>query len=253
MLFTFPSRYLSAIGLAPVFSLGWSLPPTWGCIPKQPDSTSTDPRPATFDFQALRGSHPLWRAVPSQLRARRRWIGTVCLSRPQFARSRLNADREIPDLGWFPLRSPLLRESLLVSFPPLIDMLKFSGWVSLDLRPQKKFASSRASGLPPDTTTVAADLAGLPSAGQMGEPCAVESHTNGTRQFTYEVRAGSNRPEPSPTRPQRCRSKVTASRRYGVEAQGTTQCQQKRHGPQPNVPRQKTDGAQCAFDDSMIH
>ena len=26
-----------------------------------------------------------------------------------------------------PLRSPLLRESLLVSFPPLIDMLKFSG------------------------------------------------------------------------------------------------------------------------------
>ena len=27
----------------------------------------------------------------------------------------------------FPLRSPLLGESLLVSFPPLIDMLKFSG------------------------------------------------------------------------------------------------------------------------------
>ena len=85
VLFTFPSRYLSAIGLAPVFSLGWSLPPTWGCIPKQPDSTSTDPRPATFDFQALRGSHPLWRAVPSQLRARKQWIGTIRLSRPQFA------------------------------------------------------------------------------------------------------------------------------------------------------------------------
>ena len=27
-----------------------------------------------------------------------------------------------------PLRSPLLRQSLLVSFPPLIDMLKFSGY-----------------------------------------------------------------------------------------------------------------------------
>ena len=27
----------------------------------------------------------------------------------------------------FPVHSPLLRESLLVSFPPLIDMLKFSG------------------------------------------------------------------------------------------------------------------------------
>uniref|UniRef100_A0A151UIE3 Uncharacterized protein n=1 Tax=Cajanus cajan TaxID=3821 RepID=A0A151UIE3_CAJCA len=29
--------------------------------------------------------------------------------------------------GLFPVRSPLLWESLLVSFPPLIDMLKLSG------------------------------------------------------------------------------------------------------------------------------
>jgi hypothetical protein len=37
--------------------------------------------------------------------------------------------RETGDLqaGLIPFRSPLLRESLLVSFPPLIDMLKFSG------------------------------------------------------------------------------------------------------------------------------
>jgi hypothetical protein len=28
----------------------------------------------------------------------------------------------------FPLHSPLLGESLLVSFPPLINMLKFSGY-----------------------------------------------------------------------------------------------------------------------------
>jgi hypothetical protein len=33
--------------------------------------------------------------------------------------------------GHFPVRSPLLGESLLVSFPPLIDMLKFSGWPRL--------------------------------------------------------------------------------------------------------------------------
>jgi len=34
-----------------------------------------------------------------------------------------------PDLKreLFPVRSPLLGESWLVSFPPLIDMLKFSG------------------------------------------------------------------------------------------------------------------------------
>ena len=37
-LFIVPSRYFFAIGLPPVFSLRWGLPPNWGCIPKQPDS-----------------------------------------------------------------------------------------------------------------------------------------------------------------------------------------------------------------------
>ncbi|KAK9513106.1 hypothetical protein VZT92_003445 [Zoarces viviparus] len=44
VLFNFPLRYLSTIGLVPVFSLRWSLPPTLGCIPKQPDSEKTGPR-----------------------------------------------------------------------------------------------------------------------------------------------------------------------------------------------------------------
>ncbi len=41
-----------------------------------------------------------------------------------------NSDtRRMPDYKFelFPLHSPLLGESWLVSFPPLIDMLKFSG------------------------------------------------------------------------------------------------------------------------------
>lgn len=38
VLFNFPSRYLFAIGLVPVFSLRWSLPPALGCNLKQPDS-----------------------------------------------------------------------------------------------------------------------------------------------------------------------------------------------------------------------
>ena len=46
VLFIFPSWYLFAIGLSPVFSLGRNLPPAWGCIPKQPDSP-TAPRGAT--------------------------------------------------------------------------------------------------------------------------------------------------------------------------------------------------------------
>jgi hypothetical protein len=39
-----------------------------------------------------------------------------------------------------PLHSPLLGQSLLVSFPPLIDMLKFSGYPYLIRgQPGKKF------------------------------------------------------------------------------------------------------------------
>ena len=38
VLFIFPSRFLFAIGLVPIFSLRRSLPPILGCIPKQPDS-----------------------------------------------------------------------------------------------------------------------------------------------------------------------------------------------------------------------
>src|SRR4249920_778820 len=38
VLFIFPSRYLFAIGLAPIFSFRWNLPPILSCIPKQLDS-----------------------------------------------------------------------------------------------------------------------------------------------------------------------------------------------------------------------
>ena len=40
VLFIFPSRYLFAIGLLPIFSLWCDLPPALGCIPKQPDSSA---------------------------------------------------------------------------------------------------------------------------------------------------------------------------------------------------------------------
>lgn len=46
VLFIFPSRYLFAIGLSQVFSLGRNLPPDLGCNPKQPDSP-TAPHGAT--------------------------------------------------------------------------------------------------------------------------------------------------------------------------------------------------------------
>src|ERR1700730_878863 len=39
VLFIFPSRYLFAIGLSPIFSFRWSSPPILSCIPKQLDSS----------------------------------------------------------------------------------------------------------------------------------------------------------------------------------------------------------------------
>ncbi len=56
VLFNFPSRYLFAIGLVHVFSLRWSLPPTLGCTPKQPDSRHARDTPA---HEQLKASHPL--------------------------------------------------------------------------------------------------------------------------------------------------------------------------------------------------
>lgn len=53
VLCNFPSRYLSAIGLVPVFSLRWSLPPALGCIPKQPDSEEARRLRATLATMGL--------------------------------------------------------------------------------------------------------------------------------------------------------------------------------------------------------
>ena len=66
-----------------------------------------------------RGSHPLWRPYSRGL-SRHRTQRVLCKlqlgPRPDFKFELL------------PLHSPLLGQSLLVSFPPLIDMLKFSGY-----------------------------------------------------------------------------------------------------------------------------
>ena len=67
-----------------------------------------------------RGSHPLGRSVPGDLGP------AACrgrVSRLQFAAPR----RRDFQVGLFPVHSPLLGESLLVSFPPLSNMLKFGG------------------------------------------------------------------------------------------------------------------------------
>ena len=124
VLFIFPSRYLSAIGLTPVFSFRWSLPPPLGCIPKQPDSWKAPRGPSG---RAADGVLTL-RDAPFQAtwtRPERRPGKSASLN---YNSPTLRAEgAAILSLSPFPLHSPLLGESWLVSFPPLINMLKFGG------------------------------------------------------------------------------------------------------------------------------
>ena len=67
----------------------------------------------------VRGSHPVQRSFPRKL-------STAALLAEQLE---ITIQGVNPDFHGelFPVQSPLLRESLLVSFPPLTYMLKFSG------------------------------------------------------------------------------------------------------------------------------
>jgi hypothetical protein len=70
--------------------------------------------------KSRRDCHPLWCSIPGDLNTLLRF--PTCLEITIHSRNCRDSKFEL-----FPLHSPLLRESLLVSFPPLTDMLKFSG------------------------------------------------------------------------------------------------------------------------------
>ena len=100
VLFTFPSRYLCTIGRQGVFRLrGWSPYVQTGFhVPRPTQEPSTTSR--------LRDYHPLWSAFPD---CSAYWSKVT---------------------GLVPVRSPLLGESLLMSFPPGTEMFQFPGFAS---------------------------------------------------------------------------------------------------------------------------
>ena len=106
VLFTFPSRYSSTIGLTVVLSLGgWCRLIRTGFLRPRPTQGSVWVAPG---FR-IRGSHPLRPAFPCGFRCARSFLH----GSPPTPR----APRR-PRFGLFPVRSPLLGESLLFSFPP---------------------------------------------------------------------------------------------------------------------------------------
>jgi hypothetical protein len=103
VLFTFPSRYLCTIGRQGVFRLGgWS---------PHVQTRFHVPRPtrSTHQTSRLRGYHPLW---------------------PTFPDGSAYSDASN---GLIRVRSPLLTESLLMSFPPGTEMFQFPGFASYTL------------------------------------------------------------------------------------------------------------------------
>ena len=104
VLFTFPSRYWFTIGHQVVFSLGrWSSQiPTGFHV-----SRGTRGHPRVISGFRVRGYHPLWSAFPDRSAIHHQsHVGAL---QPQSHKSLR--------FGLFRVRSPLLTESLLISFP----------------------------------------------------------------------------------------------------------------------------------------
>jgi hypothetical protein len=100
VLFTFPSRYLFTIGHMGVLRLGgWSPHVQTGFHVPRP----TQVRPIACPYGTVTRYGPTFQMVPVQLKD-----GT----------------------GLVPVRSPLLGESLLMSFPPATEMFQFTGFAS---------------------------------------------------------------------------------------------------------------------------
>src|SRR5690606_33820715 len=117
VLFIFTSRYLFAIGLSPIFSLGRNLPPDWAAFPNNP----------TRRQRLVVQQGPGTKGLSPSLAPLSRELGPGPSLRTLLQTTIRTPKTSDFQAGLFPVRSPLLRESLLVSFPPLIDMLKLSG------------------------------------------------------------------------------------------------------------------------------
>ena len=114
MLFTFPSRYLFTIGLLGVFSLArWSwLIHTGFLVSRATQDTAKSIKHYVYGIITL--FDHAFQNVP--LPFYKLYRSPTTPNWPEPTR-----------FGLFPVRSPLLRESLLFSFPPVNEMFQFTG------------------------------------------------------------------------------------------------------------------------------
>ena len=118
VLFTFPSRYSSSIGLTVVLSLGgWCRLLRTGFLRPRPTQGTARGR-ARFAYGALTLCGP-----PSH-------AGSAARVRPLIGSPTTPAAPRRRRFGLAPFRSPLLGGSLLFSFPPPTWMFRFGGFAS---------------------------------------------------------------------------------------------------------------------------
>ena len=116
VLFMFPSWYLFAIGFTLISSLGWKLPPTLRSNFKERDSWNASRIQRTTHLR--QACHLPRNPFPKHLHVHLCWNS---IWRKQFKVINLNFHTRL-----IPVHSPLLKNSHLVSDPPLTYMLKFS-------------------------------------------------------------------------------------------------------------------------------
>ena len=111
-IFIFPSQYLFAIGLPVIFSLRRSTSPILSCNPKQLDSSNLTHYGPHRAFTFRGGAFQLTSGPLAAMISR---LQSPCPEGQGFS------------LGLFPLRSPLLRESSLLSLVRLMICLSSAG------------------------------------------------------------------------------------------------------------------------------
>ena len=107
----FPSRYLCSIGLSLIFSLRWNLPPF---VLQSQTKLLDSPSWVSMTYGSITLFAVLFQGT---------WSNSLC--------TETTIQSTDSHFGLFPFHSPLHGKSLLVSFPPLINMLKFSGFPCL--------------------------------------------------------------------------------------------------------------------------
>ena len=123
--FNFPSQYLFAIGLIVLFSVRSHLPPIVNFIHQSQDVLLSSQRRSLNTLKKnLRDYHSLWCSFPTDFNS----LSKCQLLQPISYNSLSTYFNKDFNFALYPFHSPLLRVSLLISFPPVNDMLKFTGW-----------------------------------------------------------------------------------------------------------------------------